>query len=267
MTSLSSHFARQKSSSAWRATWVCAFRLRKGLEISGTAMPGVVRREVWAASTLPLLKPTPDDELRVPNFIVSVLGKPPEGSRPFGRTGISWTSAGSSGTGLWEIAHVNTEVGRNGVLEGYSGGRRHVNSTETPISFDVRRNPLLRPDRLGPGTLGLKRSALDHMAFRYRSSIHHFGPARLPSGVHNLVPHLGDLPVLAADRVAVRCRRSCVRTNGRGVRRRSRGPRRRPAGGSRGCVAGRGARLIRAARTRAASKNISHSHDPVLNRL
>jgi len=35
-TTLGSHFARQKSSSVWRAAWVCAIRLRKGLEISRT---------------------------------------------------------------------------------------------------------------------------------------------------------------------------------------------------------------------------------------
>src|SRR5271154_2191685 len=45
MTSLLNHFARLKSSSAWRATWVCAIRPRKGRAMSRTGKPGVVRRE------------------------------------------------------------------------------------------------------------------------------------------------------------------------------------------------------------------------------
>jgi CheY-like chemotaxis protein len=49
-TSLPSHFARQKFSSAWRATWVCAIRLRKERETSRTGKPRG-RREVCLTSS------------------------------------------------------------------------------------------------------------------------------------------------------------------------------------------------------------------------
>src|SRR5579862_3284260 len=73
MTSLSSHFGRQKYSSAWRATWLCPILLRKVRKISRTAKPGVVGCEVLGgASPYPLtLNRHPDDELHVPNLIVS----------------------------------------------------------------------------------------------------------------------------------------------------------------------------------------------------
>ncbi len=65
-------------------------------------------------------------------------------------------------------------------------------------------------------SVGPKRSTLDPVAFRNQSSVHHFRPARLPSGLHNLVPHLGDLAVLAADRRGSKCRRSCAPRSSRG---------------------------------------------------
>ena len=43
-------FARRKSSSVWRATWVCAIRLWKEQEMGRTSKPGSVRREVCFTS-------------------------------------------------------------------------------------------------------------------------------------------------------------------------------------------------------------------------
>lgn len=78
---------------------------------------------------------------------------------------------------------------RNG-FRGKAGGSSWIHDAHL---VEVRRRLPFEPDCLSPRRVARKR----------RSSVHHLGPARLPSGLHNLVPHLSDLPVLAADRVGV----------------------------------------------------------------